>query len=193
MSCKGFNSSLTGDSMFELNYGNTNTYLTLGTTTDGICTFTTSYVLTTSPSIQEKLVDNTKYKFYIYVYDPGIKKSDGKDEYSWNYAEEAEYEAETNAKPSLMSSDFIFTVNKAVYDGKGNNVFESSSEVRTPAFLWFEVPNDLYSLLKTAEFAGAKLIPIPRNASYSAEQRSPEIDSEFIETYIRAKGMNFNE
>ncbi len=82
---------------------------------------------------------------------------------------------------------------KAVYDGKGNNVFESSSEVRSPAVLWFEVPNDLYGLLKTAEFAGAKLIPIPRNASYSAEQRSPEIDSEFIETYIRAKGMNFNE
>ena len=30
MSCKGFNSSLTGDSMFELNYGNTNTYFIQG-------------------------------------------------------------------------------------------------------------------------------------------------------------------
>jgi C1A family cysteine protease len=116
-----------GYKIYNPKTGNTNTYLTLGTTTDGICTFTTSYVLTTSPSIQEKLVDNTKYKFYIYVYDPGIKKSDGKDEYSWNYAEEAEYEAETNAKPSLMSSDFIFTVNKAVYDGNPHGASVNSA------------------------------------------------------------------
>ena len=81
----------------------------------------------------------------------------------------------------------------AVYDGSGNNVFESASEARKPSKLWFSVTNDYFKLLKTAEYIGAKLIPIPRNASYSAEQRPPEIDSETIENYILAKGMNFNE
>ena len=81
----------------------------------------------------------------------------------------------------------------AVYDADGNNVFESSSEVRRPKSLWFAVPNDLFKLLKTAGYVEAKLIPIPRNASYSSEQRPPEIDSTFIQDYILAKGVNFNE
>lgn len=81
----------------------------------------------------------------------------------------------------------------AVYDANGNSVFESSSEVRSPRYMWFAVPNDLYKLLMTAQYINSKIIPIPRNASYSAETRAPEIDSAYIQNYILARGYNFNE
>ncbi len=81
----------------------------------------------------------------------------------------------------------------AVYDGSGDNVFESSSDFRKPKYMWFAVPNDLYNLLMTAKYAKAKIMPIPRNASYSAEERAPEIDSTYIQNYILAKGYKFND
>lgn len=80
---------------------------------------------------------------------------------------------------------------RAVYDSNGNDVFESTSEIRTPRYMFFAVPNDLYQLLKTAEYINAKIMPIPRNASYSDEERTPEIDSTYIQNYILAKGYNF--
>ena len=80
----------------------------------------------------------------------------------------------------------------AVYDGNGDDVFESASETRTPRYMWFAVPNDLYQLLMTAQYINAKIMPIPRNASYSEDARSPEIDSTYIQNYILAKGYNFN-
>ena len=80
----------------------------------------------------------------------------------------------------------------AVYDGGGDNVFESASEFRKPKYMWFAVPNDLYNLLMTAKYSRAVIMPIPRNASYSAEERAPEIDSTYIQNYILAKGYKFN-
>lgn len=81
---------------------------------------------------------------------------------------------------------------RAVYDGNGDDVFESTSETRTPKYMWFAVPNELFELLKKTSFANAKIIPIPRNASYSQEERTPEIDSVEIQNYILAKAVNFN-
>ena len=80
----------------------------------------------------------------------------------------------------------------AIYDANGENVFESASIIRKPKYMWFAVPNDLYHLLMTASYVNAKIMPIPRNASYSSETRPPEIDSTYIQNYILAKGYNFN-
>ena len=80
----------------------------------------------------------------------------------------------------------------AVYDGEGQDVFESTSEARQPKYMWFAVPNDLYELLKKATYIGADIMPIPRNSSYSSEERTPEIDSTYIQNYILAKAVNFN-
>lgn len=80
----------------------------------------------------------------------------------------------------------------AVYDGNGQDVFESTSEVRSPKYMWFAVPNDLFELLRKAKYANATILPIPRNASYSEEERTPEIDSTYIQNYILAKSVNFN-
>ena len=79
----------------------------------------------------------------------------------------------------------------AVYDGSGQDVFESTSEARTPKYMWFAVPNDLYELLRKAEFANVIIMPIPRNASYSTEERTPEIDSTYIQNFILEKSVNF--
>ena len=80
----------------------------------------------------------------------------------------------------------------AVYDSEGNDVFESSSEARKPKYMWFAVPEDLYQLLMKAKSINADIMPIPRNSSYSAEERTPEIDSTYIQNYILARSYNFN-
>lgn len=51
-----------------------------------------------------------------------------------------------------------------VQDSQGNNVFENREENRTPASLLFGVPNDVYVLLKKAEYLrsyGVELFPVP--------------------------------
>lgn len=81
----------------------------------------------------------------------------------------------------------------SVVDADGNNVFESSDATRKPKYMFFAVPNDLYSLLKKAEYINATIMPIPRNSSYSEESKTPEIDSTYIQNYILSKAVTFNE
>ena len=77
----------------------------------------------------------------------------------------------------------------SVVDSEGNNVFESSSTVRKPKYMFFAVPNDLFELLHKAENLGVKILPIPRNESYSSEERDAEIDSVYIQTYILSRSI----
>lgn len=80
----------------------------------------------------------------------------------------------------------------SVVDGDGNNVFDSTSEIPSPRYMQFGVPNDLFDLLEKAQILGADIMPIPRNASYSLEDRNAEIDSVYIQNYILARAVNFN-
>lgn len=85
----------------------------------------------------------------------------------------------------------------AVLDSSGNDVFESSSDTRTPAQMWFAVPDELYTLLKKTEYIGGiNVMPIPRNASYSSTDRDATIDSQYIQNFILSKSIsvsqNFN-
>lgn len=73
-----------------------------------------------------------------------------------------------------------------VTDSDGNSVFETGSESRTPAQLLFAVPDDLKSLLEKAKLVG-KLIPVPRNKSYSQNPGATEVASSYLENYIIAK------
>lgn len=82
----------------------------------------------------------------------------------------------------------------AVLDSSGNDVFESSSDTRTPSQMWFAVPDELYTLLKKTEYIGnVTVMPIPRNASYSAQEREAEIDSQYIQDYILSKSITINQ
>lgn len=56
----------------------------------------------------------------------------------------------------------------AVKDSAGNNVFEDTSVSRTPSTLLFGVPEDVYILLKKAEYLksyGVEIFPVPYGGS----------------------------
>lgn len=80
----------------------------------------------------------------------------------------------------------------SVVSSEGNNVFDSVSEIAKPKYMQFGVPNDLFDLLRKAQIINATIMPIPRNASYSQEERNAEIDSVYIQNYILARAINFN-
>ncbi len=75
----------------------------------------------------------------------------------------------------------------AVKDAQGQHVFESATEARTPAELLFAVPNSMYSLLMKAGYVTSgsiEIIPVPRNASYSANPGDTEVSSEYLQSFI---------
>lgn len=76
----------------------------------------------------------------------------------------------------------------AVKDRNGNNVFRNREEVGEPSELLFSVPEDLYLLLSKAMYVGGiKIIPVPRNASYSTNREETEVESDFLKDYIIEK------
>lgn len=79
----------------------------------------------------------------------------------------------------------------SVVDGEGNNVFESTEESRKPRYMFFAVPDDLFQLLHKALDIGISIMPIPRNESYSANERTAEIDSVYLQNYILSKSVTF--
>lgn len=77
---------------------------------------------------------------------------------------------------------------KAVKDDKGNALLESGVNNGTPSAMLFEVPDDLFDLLKKAEYVdGVEIIPVPRNAAYTASQGATAVDNETIKNDILAK------
>ena len=75
-----------------------------------------------------------------------------------------------------------------VRDGQGKSVFETSSENRTPSELLFAVPDDMYSLLRKAQYiSGVEIIPVPRNKSYTANPGETEVASGYVRSYIESK------
>lgn len=78
----------------------------------------------------------------------------------------------------------------AVKDSNGNHVFETTVESRTPAELLFAVPDDMYLLLMKAGYisgSSIEIIPVPRNASYSANPGDTVVSSDVIRDFILSK------
>ena len=57
--------------------------------------------------------------------------------------------------------------------------------------MWWD---NLYQLLKNTEYisGSVKVMPIPRNASYSSVDREAKIDSQYIQNFILSKTVNLN-
>lgn len=75
----------------------------------------------------------------------------------------------------------------AVKDAQGQHVFETATESRTPSELLFAVPNDMYSLLMKAGYVttgNIEIIPVPRNASYSANPGDTQVSSDYLREFI---------
>ena len=77
----------------------------------------------------------------------------------------------------------------AVKDSQGNHLFETTVETRTPSELLFVVPDDMYLLLMKAGYisGGIEIIPVPRNASYSAKPGEMSVASDYIKNFILSK------
>lgn len=83
----------------------------------------------------------------------------------------------------------------AVRDANGENVFDVTSG-RTPAWLLFAVPTDMYRYLKVAEYiANVTITPVPRNRTYNTESGSTEITNEellqMIQSHIMDMGVEY--
>lgn len=75
----------------------------------------------------------------------------------------------------------------AVKDSSGQAVFANLDEQRTPAMIIFAVPEDMYILLKKAEYLrnyDTTLIPVPTNESLSDKPGDITISSEDLKNWI---------
>lgn len=83
----------------------------------------------------------------------------------------------------------------AVKDSSGNNVFENREENRTPATLLFGVPQDVYILLKKAEYLksfGVELFPVPYGGT-SPVEGDLTVDREELVQFIESNTVTFTD
>lgn len=83
----------------------------------------------------------------------------------------------------------------AVKDSNGRNVFENTEESRTPATLTFGVTEEIYHLLKKAEYLdslGVELFPAPRGGVPKAEG-AITVDRQELVSYIESKTVTFSQ
>lgn len=85
----------------------------------------------------------------------------------------------------LVYGKFIQSIKVlAVKDNEGKNVFETTVETRTPSQLLFAVPEDLFLLLKKAEYLGIQIDIVPRNSNYSAQAGATLVSSSWLKELI---------
>ena len=80
----------------------------------------------------------------------------------------------------------------AVKDASGNNVFENTSESRTPAFLIFGVKEEIHILLRKAYYLdsiGVELFPVPHGGNVSTTGAT-EVSTQQLVDYIEAHSVN---
>ena len=83
---------------------------------------------------------------------------------------------------------------KAVKDDRGIALLENGVNNGSPSAMLFEVPNDLFNLLKIAEYVDdVEIIPVPRNAAYTASQGETTVDNDVIQNYILSKAVTISE
>lgn len=83
----------------------------------------------------------------------------------------------------------------AVKDSSGNNVFEDTSANRTPSTLTFGVPEDVFILLKKAEYLkslGVELFPAPRGGNPEIKD-ALTVDRAELVSYIESKSVTFSD
>ena len=103
--------------------------------------------------------------------------------------------AEDPSSGKIMFARLIESIRvKAVKDDRGVALLENGVNNGTPSAMLFEVPNDLFTLLKIAEYIDdVEIIPVPRNAAYTASQGETTVDNETIKNYILSQAVAISE
>lgn len=96
------------------------------------------------------------------------------------------YDNGGNSDSLLVFGRFIKSIRVlAVKDSDGQNVFRDKDNVGEPAELLFAVPEDLFLLLKKAEYLGDfEIVPVPRNDNYTEHAGATEVQSDVLQQMI---------
>lgn len=137
----------------------------------------------TSEQMPNSAFENIPDGFTIYNLDVTFKSTYGNSIFPGDYIDlYLRTEDETGL---LVYGKFIQSIEVlGVKDDAGLNVFETTVETRTPAQLLFAVPEDLYLLLKKAEFLGLEIVIVPKNSNYTAEAGETLKSSAWLEELV---------
>ncbi len=100
------------------------------------------------------------------------------------------YMKAVNENGQLMVGKLIENVKiLAVKDSSGRNVFENSTETRTPAYLIFGLEDDLNILLRKASYMSSYsvvLFPVPHGVTITGEEDETMVSSQTLKNFINA-------
>lgn len=165
-----------------------NNYVSFGTTVPANSMFYKSQILS-SNEMPDSAFAGIPDKYTIYSLKVDLHSTYGNSIYPGNYIDL--YFKGVDDTGLVMYGKFIESIEVlAVKDSQGNHVFETTVESRTPAELLFAVPNDMYELLMKAGYitgSSIEIVPVPRNASYSANPGETNVSSDYIRTFILSK------
>jgi hypothetical protein len=163
-------------------------YVAYGTTIPANSMFYKSQVLT-SDELPDSAFANIPDGYTIYSLSVNLHTTYGNSIYPGNYIDL--YFKGVDDTGKVMFGKFIESIEVlGVKDSSGNPVFETTVETRTPAELLFAVPDDMYLLLMKAGYitgSSIEIIPVPRNASYSANPGETFVSSDTIKDFILSK------
>lgn len=165
-----------------------NHYVAFGTTIPANSMFYKSQVLT-SDEMPDSAFADIPDGFTIFSLSVDQHTTYGNSIYPGNYIDL--YFKGVDETEKIMFGKLIESIEVlAVKDSNGNHVFETTVETRTPAELLFAVPDDMYLLLMKAGYitgSSIEIIPVPRNASYSAHPGETIVSSDVIRDFILSK------
>lgn len=81
----------------------------------------------------------------------------------------------------------------AIKDSSGRDVFESSTESRTPSMMLFGLPEAQWLLLSKASYLrsqGVVLFPVPQGASATSSDSEVQVSTADLESYINSHSIN---
>lgn len=165
-----------------------NNYVSFGTTIPANSMFYKSQILKSNEMPDSAFADIPD-GYTIYSLKVDLHSTYGNSIYPDNYIDL--YFKGVDDTGLVMYGKFIESIKVlAVKDSQGNHVFETTVESRTPAELLFAVPNDMYELLMKAGYitgSSIEIVPVPRNASYSANPGETNVSSDYIRSFILSK------
>lgn len=165
-----------------------NNYVAFGTTIPANSMFYRSQILT-SGEMPDSAFANIPDGYTIFSLGVDLHTTYGNSIYPGNYIDL--YFKGIDDTQKIMFGKLIESIEVlAVKDSSGNHVFETTVESRTPSELLFAVPNEMYDLLMKAGYisgSSIEIIPVPRNASYSANPGDTVVSSDQIRDFILSK------
>ena len=80
----------------------------------------------------------------------------------------------------------------AVKDSSGKDVFENTSETRTPAYLIFGVSEEIHILLRKAQYMNdysVEIFPVPHGGAVDTSG-STQVSTQYLQEFINSKTVN---